>query len=60
MNKTFNLQADPHDAAANAATYGVRAIPRSYLVTDIFFGFEVWHRQRRVRAGRDELHRRRQ
>ena len=23
-------------------TYGVRAIPASSVVTDIFFGFEVW------------------
>ena len=40
--KDFNLKPILDDAAANAATYGVRAIPSSYLVTDIFFGFEVW------------------
>ncbi len=42
MNKTFNLKPILDDAAANAATYGVRAIPASSVVTDIFFGFEVW------------------
>ena len=42
MNKTFNIKPILDDASANAAAYGVWAIPNSYLVTDIFFGVEVW------------------
>ena len=42
MSKTFDLKPILDDAAANAVSYGVRAIPNTYLVTDIFFGFEVW------------------
>ena len=42
MNKTFDLKPILADAAANATTYGVGAISSSWLVTDIFFGFEIW------------------
>jgi hypothetical protein len=41
-NSTFNLKQFLDDAVANAASYGTRAIPNSYFVTDIFFGFEIW------------------
>jgi hypothetical protein len=41
-DKTFNLKPILDDAAANGASYGVSAISSSWLVTDIFFGFEVW------------------
>jgi hypothetical protein len=39
-SKTFDLKAILSDAIANG--YGVRAIPLTYYVTDIFFGFQIW------------------
>jgi hypothetical protein len=42
MSKTFDLKPLLADAAANATSYGVGAIGTDWLVTDIFFGFEVW------------------
>jgi hypothetical protein len=42
MNKTFDLKPILADAAANSGSYGVTAIQPSWLVTDIFFGFEIW------------------
>jgi hypothetical protein len=43
LSKTFDLKPILADAAANASSsYGVGAISASWVVTDIFFGFEIW------------------